>query len=97
MSNSVESRGSSPHASGAPLLASCRMLPDVFAIELPAKTLRASFPPVHSGGRTTNAVDAVSQDDALLGTITTDLARAEGSGGFSKLTQLTRDHLEQPQ
>jgi hypothetical protein len=57
--------------------------------------LRASFPPVHGGGRDTNAVVTVSQDSPLLGTITTTRARAEGLCGFSKLTQLTRIHLEQ--
>jgi hypothetical protein len=31
-------------------------------VELPAETLRASFPPVHGSGRITNLVDTVSQD-----------------------------------
>ena len=59
--NFVESRGPSPHASGASL-SFPRMLPVVSTIELPIKSPRASFPLVHGGGRTTNAVDAVSQD-----------------------------------
>jgi hypothetical protein len=42
-------------ASPGPLVA-------VFSIELLAKTLQASFPPVHGGGHTTNAVGVVSQD-----------------------------------
>jgi hypothetical protein len=37
-------------------------LPAVFNIKLPAKTLRAMFPPVHGGGHTTKAVGVVSQD-----------------------------------
>jgi hypothetical protein len=32
------------------------------SIELSAETLRASFPPVHDGGRDTSAVVMVSQD-----------------------------------
>jgi hypothetical protein len=38
------------------------MLPVVSTIELPVETSRVSFPPVHGGGRVTNAVDMVSQD-----------------------------------
>jgi hypothetical protein len=38
------------------------MLPVVFTIELPAKTLRASFPLVHGGGCDTNLAVTVSQD-----------------------------------
>jgi hypothetical protein len=60
--NSVESCGPSPCASGAPLPASSRTLPVVFTIELPTETPRASFSPVHCGGRTTSSVDMVSQD-----------------------------------
>ena len=39
--------------------------------------------------------DLPQQDSCPLGTITTAHARAEGLCGFSKLTQLTRVHLEQ--
>jgi len=39
------------------------MLPAVFTIKLPAKTLWALFPLVHGGGHTTNAVGVISQDD----------------------------------
>jgi hypothetical protein len=81
-SSSVESRGPSPRARGAPLLATTWMLPAVFTIELPAEMPWASFLLVHGGGHTTNIVDAVSQDDAPLGTITTARTRAEGSCGF---------------
>jgi hypothetical protein len=60
--NSVESRWPSPRTSGAPLLASSRMLPAVLTIELPAETPWASFPRIHGGGCTTNSVGTVSQD-----------------------------------
>jgi hypothetical protein len=58
------------------------MLLAVFTIELLTETSLASFPLVHGGVRTTNSVDAVSQDDAPLDTITMALARAEGFCGF---------------
>jgi hypothetical protein len=62
LSNSVESRGPSPRASGAPLLAPLgRSLPSPLLSFWP-KTSWASFPPVHGGGRDTNAVVTVSQD-----------------------------------
>jgi hypothetical protein len=61
-SNSVESRDSSPHASGAPLLAPLgRSHPSPLSSFRP-KTPRASFPQVHGGGRDTNSVVTVSQD-----------------------------------
>ena len=63
--NSVDSLGPSPRSSGSPtcLPASLSwMLPAVFTIKLPAKTLRALFPPIHGGGHTTNVVDVMSQD-----------------------------------
>ena len=37
-------------------------LPAVFTIKLPAETSQALFPPVHSGGHTTNVVGVISQD-----------------------------------
>lgn len=71
--------------------ASSQMLPAIFIIELPAETLHASFPVVHGGGHTTNAVDVVSQDVAPLGTILQRLAQEPMVVvGFSYLTQLTR-------
>jgi hypothetical protein len=61
-SNFVESRGPSPHASGAPLSAPLgRSLPSPLSSFRP-KTPRASFPPVHDGGHNTNTVVTVSQD-----------------------------------
>jgi hypothetical protein len=55
----------------------------------------ASFPPVHGGGRDTNVVVKVLQDSRLTWYNYTAHARAEGLCGFTKLTQLTRVHLEQ--
>jgi hypothetical protein len=61
-SNSIESRGPSPRSSGAPLLAPLgRSLPSPLS-SFRWKTPRASFPPVHGGGRDTNAVVTISQD-----------------------------------
>jgi hypothetical protein len=61
-SNSIESCGPSPHASGAPLLAPLGRSPSSPLSSFRLKTLWASFPPVHGGGRDTNAVVTVSQD-----------------------------------
>jgi hypothetical protein len=46
---------------------------------------------VNGGGRTTNAVDAVSQDDVALVTITKACAKAEWFYGFAILTHTTRN------
>jgi hypothetical protein len=77
---------------------SSRMLLAVFTIKLPVETPRTLFPPVHGGGRIINAVDPVSQDSrphlVQLQWLAQEL---RGCVGFSKLTQLTRDHLEQAQ
>jgi hypothetical protein len=94
-SNSVESRGPSPRASGAPLPAPLGRSPP---------SPLSSFQPKHRGPRSLRyTVAAVTQTRlsrsrktlAPLGTITTARARAEGLCGFTKLTQLTRVHLEQ--
>ena len=94
-SNSVESRGPSPHASGAPLPAPLGRSPP---------SPLSSFRPKRRGPRSLRyTVAAVTQTRlsrsrktlAPLGTITTTHARAEGLCGFTKLTQLTRIHLEQ--
>jgi hypothetical protein len=94
-SNSVESREPSPRSSGAPL---------------PAPLGRSSPSPLSSfrskrhGPRSLwYMVAAVTQTRlswsrktlAPLGTITMARTRAEGLCDFSKLTQLTRIHLEQ--
>jgi hypothetical protein len=94
-SNSVESHGPSPRASGAPLPAPLGRSPP---------SPLSSFRPKHRGPRSLRyTVAAVTQTRlsrsrktlAPLGTITTARARAEGLCGFTKLTQLTRVHLEQ--
>jgi hypothetical protein len=94
-SNSVESHGPSPHTSGAPLPAPLKHYP---------LSPLSSFRPQRHGPRSLQyMVAAVTQTRlsrsrktlAPLGTITTTRARAEGLCGFSKLTQLTRIHLEQ--
>jgi hypothetical protein len=94
-SNSVESRGPSPRTSGAPL-------PTPLGRSLPSPL--SSFPPKRRGPRSLRyTVAAVTQTRlsrsretlAPLSTITTTRARAKGLCGFSKLTQLTRIHLEQ--
>jgi hypothetical protein len=91
-SNFVESHEPSPRASGAPLLAPLgRSLPST--IELQTETLRASLPPVHGGGRDTNAFVTVSQDCRPTRYNYNGSRRAEGLCGFTKLTQLTRVHL----
>jgi hypothetical protein len=69
--------------------------PGFSTIELPAETLRASFPLVHGGGRDTNSVVTVSKTLVSFGKITTLTQELRGFVGFSKLTQLTRNHLEQ--
>jgi hypothetical protein len=94
-SNSVESHGPSPRASGAPLRAPLRRSPP---------SPLSSFRPKRHGPRSLRyTVAAMTQTRlsrshktlAPLGTITTARARAEGLCGLSKLTQLTRIHLEQ--
>jgi hypothetical protein len=94
-SNSVESRGPSPRASGAPLLA---------PLGCSSPSPLSSFRPKRCGPRSLRyTVATVTQTRlsrsrktlAPLGTITTAHARAEGLCGFTKLTQLTRVHLEQ--
>jgi hypothetical protein len=94
-SNSVESCGPYPHAGGAPLPAPLGRSP---------LSPLLSFRPKRCGPRSLRyTVVAVTQTRlsrsrktlAPLGTITMPHARAEGLCGFSKLTQLTRIHLEQ--
>jgi hypothetical protein len=94
-SNSIESRGPSPRASGAPLPAPLGRSP-------PSSLL--SFRPKRRGPRSLRyTVAAVTQTRlsrsrktlAPLGSITTAHARVEGLCGFTKLTRLTRVHLEQ--
>jgi hypothetical protein len=95
LSDSEESRGPSPRASGAPLPAPLGCSPP---------SPLSSFQPKRRGPRSLRyTVAAVTQTRlsrsrktlAPLGTITTARTRAEGLCGFTKLTQLTRVHLEQ--
>jgi hypothetical protein len=93
-SNFVESHGPSPRASGAPLPAPLGRSPS---------SPLSSFRSKRRGPRSLRyTVASVTQTRlsrsrktlAPLDTITTARARAEGLCGFSKLTQLTRIHLE---
>ena len=94
-SNSVKSRGPSPCASGAPLLAPLGHSPS---------SPLSSFRPKQRGPRSLRyTVAAVTQTRlsrshktlASLGTNTATRARAAGLCGFTKLTQLSRVHLDQ--
>jgi hypothetical protein len=94
-SNSVESRGPSPRASCAPL-------PAPLGRSLPYPL--TSFQPKCRGSRflrytvatvTQTWLSRSRKTLAPLGTITTARASADGLCDFSKLTQLTRVHLEQ--
>jgi hypothetical protein len=93
-SNSVESHGPSPCASGAPLLAPLGRSPPSPLSSFRLKTPRASFPLVHGGGRDTNAVVTVSQDSRPT-RYNNGSRKSREVGGLSKLTQLTKIHLEQ--
>jgi hypothetical protein len=94
-SNSVESRGPSPRASGAPLPAPLGRSPSSPLL---------SFRPKRRGPRSIRYMVAAVTQTRLsrsrktlspLSTITKARTRAEGLCGLSKLTQLTRIHLEQ--
>jgi hypothetical protein len=87
----VESRGPSPRTSGALLPASSRTLHTVFNIEFLAKTPRTSFSLVHGGDRTTNAVDAVSQDSRCTWYNYNGSRKSQGVFGLSNLTHTTRN------
>jgi hypothetical protein len=94
-SNSVESRGPSPRASGAPLSTPLGRSPP---------SALSSFRPKRRGPRSLRYTVAVKTQTRLSrssktlaprDTITMAHARAERLCGFSKLTQQTRIHLEQ--
>jgi hypothetical protein len=93
-SNSVESRVPSPRASGAPLLAPLGRSPSSPLSSFRPKR-RGPRSLWYSGGRDTNVVVTVSQDSRPTRYNYNGHARAEGLCGLSKLTQLTRIHLEQ--
>jgi hypothetical protein len=94
-SNSVESHGPSPRVSGALLRAPHG--------RSPSSPLSSFRPKRHMPRSLRYTVAVVTQTRlsrsrktlAPLGTITTARARAEELCGLSKLTQLTRIHLEQ--
>jgi hypothetical protein len=94
-SNSVESCGPSPRASGAPLPAPLGRSPPS-----PLTSFRSKRREPHSLRYMVAAViqtrlSLSHKTLAPLGTVTTACTRAEGLCGLSKLTQLTRVHLEQ--
>jgi hypothetical protein len=94
-SNYVGSRMPSPRASGAPLLAPLGRSPPS-----PLSSFRTKRRGPCSLRYTVAAVTQTRLSRswktlAPLGTITTARARVEGLCGFTKLTQLTRIHLEQ--
>jgi hypothetical protein len=94
-SNSIESHGPSPRASGAPLLAPLGRSPLSPLSSFWPKTPRVSFPPVHGGDRDTNVVVTVSQGSRTTRYNYNGSCKSRGVGRLSKLTQLTRIHLEQ--
>jgi hypothetical protein len=94
-SNSVESCGPSPRASGAPLPTPLGRSPPSPLSSFRPKTPWASFPSVHSGDRDTNTVVKVSQDSRTSRYNYNGLHKSRGVGGLFKLTQLIRIHLEQ--
>jgi hypothetical protein len=94
-SNSIESRGPSPRSSGAPLSAPLGRSPP---------SPLSSFGPKRRGPHSLRYTVAAMTQTLLsqsrktlapLGIITMARTRAEELCGFSKLTQLTRYHLEQ--
>jgi hypothetical protein len=94
-SNSVDSHAPSSHPSGSPLPA---------PLGRSSSSPLSSFRPKHRGPHSLRyTVATVTQTRlslsrktlAPLGIITTSHGRAEGLCGFTKLTQLTRVHLEQ--
>jgi hypothetical protein len=94
-SNSMESRRPSPRISGAPLPVPLRHSP---LSPLSSFWLKRHGP--HSlrytvAATTQTRLSRSRKTLAPLSTITTARTRVEGLCGFSKLTQLTRIHLEQ--
>jgi hypothetical protein len=94
-SNSVESRRPCPRASGALLPAPLERSLSSPLSSFRLKMSRASFPSVHGGGRDTNAVVTVSQYSRPTRYNYNGSRQSRGISGLSKLTQLTRIHLEQ--
>jgi hypothetical protein len=94
-SNSIESHGPSPCTSGAPLPAPLGRSPpsSLSSFRLKRHGPRSLWYTV--AAMTQTRLSQSRKTLAPLGTITTAHARAEGLCGLSKLTQLTRVHLEQ--
>jgi hypothetical protein len=94
-SNSVESCGPSPRASGAPLPAPLgrSLSSPLSSFWLKRRGPRSLWYTVATVTQT--RLSRSRKTLAPLGTITTARARAEGLCGLSKLTRLTRIHLEQ--
>jgi hypothetical protein len=94
-SNSIESRGPSAHASGAPLPAPLGRSPSspLSSFRLKHRRSRSLWYTVATVTQT--RLSRSRKTLAPLGTITTARARAKGLCSLSKLTQLTRIHLEQ--
>jgi hypothetical protein len=94
-SNSVESRRPSPRASGAPLPAPLGRSPPSPLLSFRPKRRRPHSLRYTVAAVTQTRLSRSRKTLAPLGTITTARARAEGLCCFTKLTQLTRVHLEQ--
>jgi hypothetical protein len=96
-SNSVESRVPSPcaSASGAPLPAPLGRFPPSPLSSFRPKCRGPRFLRYTVATVTQTRLSRSRKTLAALDTITTACTRAQGLCGFSKLTQLTRIHLEQ--
>jgi hypothetical protein len=96
-SNTIESRGPSPRASGAPLPAPLGCSPPSPLSSFRPKMPRTSFPPVHGGGCDKRGCHGLTvlQDSRPTRYNYNGLHKSQGVDGLSKLTQLTRIHLEQ--
>jgi hypothetical protein len=94
-SNSVESHGASPRASGAPLPAPLGRSPPSPLTSFRSKQRGPRSLRYMVVAMTQTRLSRSRKTLAPLGTISTSHARAEGLCGFFRLTQLTRIHLEQ--
>jgi hypothetical protein len=94
-SNTVESQGPSPRASGAPLPVPLGCSPPSPLSSFWPKRLGPRYLRYTVAAMTQTRLSWSRKTLAPLGTVTTTRARAEGLCGFSKLTQLTRIHLEE--
>jgi hypothetical protein len=94
-SNSVESSGPSPRASGDPLPAPLGCAPSSPLMVFRPKRRRPRSLRYTVAAMTQTRLSRSRKSLAPLGVITLARARAEGLCGFYKLTQLTRIHLEQ--